>query len=514
MTYTPTPIRSKAGVLRDGTVLEGDYYIDSQWCRFYRGLPRKILGYGGVTSALPELTRGMSSFSSDALQYLHMGSASALTQIVVGPTGVFQSQAARVPGAGFVSSSDNLWQFDVFQDPITAAQTLIAHPGRNLSDIDNTATSKIFIGDVTGSGVLTDSGIDPVSGGICIIAPYLFTFGSKGELTWSAPGTITDFDSVGSNDEFATGQKIVKGLPLRNGSGGPAGIFWSLDSVIRAISTSDANAGFAVDTLSSESSILSSQGVIEYDGVFFWAGVDRFLMFNGVVQEVPNTMNLDWFFDHLNFAQRQKVFAFKVPRRGEIWWCYPRGNATECTHAVIFNVREQTWYDTQLPRSGRSAGVFAKVYQKPFMVDVDLTGTGYTLWQHETGLDEINGSTVNAIPSYFETNEISLTKQQQPSTKALTVAFIEPDFNQTGDMSVTIKGRANARAPVLSANSVTFNQYSSEVPVTLPPDEQILGVKATRRLLRFRFESNVAGGNYFAGESYAHIEPSDGRITT
>ena len=95
--------------------------------------------------------------------------------------------------------------------------------------------------------------------------------------------------------------------------------------------------------------------MVDYDGVFYWIGTDRFLMFNGVVREVPNALNLNYFFDGLNYSQRQKVFAVKVPRFGEIWWMYPRGDAIECTHAIIYNVRENTWYDTPLPNGGRSA---------------------------------------------------------------------------------------------------------------------------------------------------------------
>ncbi|MEG7750677.1 hypothetical protein U2087_15640, partial [Listeria monocytogenes] len=81
----------------------------------------------------------------------------------------------------------------------------------------------------------------------------------------------------------------------------------------------------------------------------FWCGLDRLVSYNGVVQDVPNTMNSNFFFDNLNYDHATKVFAFKVPRFGEIWWCFPKGASTECNHAVIFNVRENTWYDTPLP---------------------------------------------------------------------------------------------------------------------------------------------------------------------
>jgi hypothetical protein len=128
------------------------------------------------------------------------------------------------------------------------------------------------------------------------------------------------------------------------------------------------------DIISSQTSIMSSQSVIEYDGIYYWCGVDRFLMYNGVVKEIPNAMNQNWFFDNLNYQQRQKVWAQKVPRFGEIWWYYPRGDATECTDAIVYNVRENTWYDAgQALGAQRSAGYFSQVFAYPVNAGWDVS---------------------------------------------------------------------------------------------------------------------------------------------
>ena len=231
-------------------------------------------------------------------------------------------------------------------------------------------------------------------------------------------------------------------------------------------------------------------------------------MFNGVVRELPNTMNLNYFFDNLNVAQSQKVFATKVPRFGEIWWCFPTGNNTECDHAIIYNVRENTWYDTPLPNSGRSAGSFVPFFAAPLMTGTtNATGLGFKVWLQEQGLDEIDGTAVTPIVSFFETSDLSLAVAQNQNRK-VKISYIEPDFVQVGDMTVAVLGRANARAPTVTSNIVTFVANPGSDPAA-----QIVPFKEQRREMRVKFTSNAIGGDYQMGQVLMHIEAGDGTIT-
>lgn len=514
----PTPIRiiSDPGIKRDGTLLEGQNYVDGQWCRFHRGLPRKIAGYRKVIDTYTQYMYGMTSFADNAQEYLHMGSQSKVLQFVLDYNSTFLTSSDRTPVAGFVANASNLWQFETMYDSVSTNTRIIAHPGQNLAAIDNSVAANIFYGDVTATAaILTNVAVTAVSGGICYVAPYLFKFGNSGLVEWSVANNPADFTTGagtagGPGSARVTGAKVVKGLPLRGGGSGPAALFWSLDSLIRASFVTTA-ATFAFDTISSEISVLSSSGILEVDGIYYWAAVDRFMMFNGVVREIPNQMNLNWFFDNLNYQWRQKVFAIKIPRWGEIWWCYPRGTATECTHAVIYNYREGTWYDTILPNGGRTTGTFAKTYEHPFMTGLGTSVGGYCpLWKHEeTTWNEINDSAVNPVRSYFETNAISMLTSQEAQDRSLRVARVEQDFVQTGDMSMTVFGQANARATDIASTPVTF--VDDSIPNT--PDQQTLQVKEVRRLMRFRFESNAIDGSYQMGHIIAHVEPADGRVT-
>jgi len=222
---------------------------------------------------------------------------------------------------------------------------------------------------ISGASTLTFNNNVSVSGGVVSLHPYVFVYGNNGLIRNCAAANAQDWVSTDANEVNVATGKIVQGLPVRGGSNAPSGLFWSLDSLIRVSYIGGVGTPpqfWRYDIISSQSSILSSQSAIEYDGVYYWCGVDRFLLYNGVVKEIPNSFNQNHFFDNLNYNQRQKVWVTKVPRYGEIWWFYPRGDATECTDAIIFNVREGVWYDAgEALGARRSAGYFSQILSRP-----------------------------------------------------------------------------------------------------------------------------------------------------
>jgi len=279
----------------------------------------------------------------------------------------------------------------------------------------------------SGASTLTFNNNVSVSGGVVTLHPYVFVYGNNGLIKNCAAGNAQDWVSSDANEiNVATG-KIVQGLPVRGGSNAPSGLFWSLDSLIRVSyigGTGTPPQFWRYDIITSQSSILSSQSAIEYDGVYYWCGVDRFMLYNGTVKEIPNNFNQNYFFDNLNYNQRQKVWVTKVPRYGEIWWFYPRGNATECTDAIIFNVREGVWYDAgEALGARRSAGYFSQVFAHPVAagwetsrpvvvftqsmsttsgsryINLATLNTQVAVNQVVSGTNIVSGTTVNAVTS-------------------------------------------------------------------------------------------------------------------
>lgn len=364
----------------------------------------------------------------------------------------------------------------------------------------------------SGSVTLTFDNNISVSGGIVMLFPYLFAYGNNGLIANCAAGDFSNWTSADSNKNNISSTKVVKGLPVRGGTTSPAGLFWTLDSVVRVTyqptQVGSATIYWKYDLITQQSSILSSQCVIEYDGIFYWVGTDRFLAYNGVVQEVENKQNFNYFFDNLNYAQRQKVWVSKVPRWGEIWWFFPKGDSLECNDAIIYNVREKVWYDAGTALGARrSAGVFSEVFRKPIWAgNVENTAGNYTLWQHETGTNEVYTNQVNAIDSFFETNVLGqraglVGAVEQPGDNVWTrIERVEPDFVQVGGMEVVVTGKSYAEGSDDPSDPYPFDPTTPKVDM-----------KEQRREMRLRFRSNTQNGDYFMGRVLLSIDTGDVR---
>ena len=550
-------IDTQAGVQRDGTIFDMNFYTDGRWVRFQRGRPRKIGGFRSITEEAHGYSRGIYVNSVDGVNQVFNGYNNGLEVINIDNTGIgagvnqftftglvltlntlvggtlytngtytnvaltggsgsgakativvagatvttvtlttpgngyavgntLSATAATIGGTGsgfsikvatvndgFTESDLNLWQFDSsFDAQGTGNQLLLAHPGLNLAQIDQTVVTPVLAGNIAGTVMspLTDtSGSTPtgdiieVAGGVVVLHPYVFVYGDNGLIKNCVAGNPYDWNGPDSNEVNVASTKIVKGLPVRGGSNAPSGLFWALDSLIRVsyTPTTVTIAGtpqtfyWRYDIISSQSSILSSQCVIEYDGIYYWIGVDRFLLYNGVVKELKNNFNQNYFFDNLNYAQSQKVYAQKVPRFGEIWWFFPSGTSEECNDCIIYNTRDDCWYDAGTAIGARrSAGYFSQVFRFPINAGNVLTTQELVF----TSTITTNTTTSIEVPI---TNQIALgqlvTATGIPADTLITA--IAPSAT-AGYFTVTLSKAATASATVSADFSTTAGRIT------------------------------------------------------
>lgn len=406
------PLVFKPGIKRDGTTFQGEYCTDGQWVRWQRGVVRKIGGMRALNrlfdASADQVNRNNfnifllpNTVTNNVIFYLLDGRK--ITMYVMSNDMVLQ---ADIPKESPAIDKDNiLWQVQPIINVTYNAQGVAANGASlilflgtaNLTNINNAIVGTLYK-QLTTSGNITasvDADVKPLDGGMCYSSPCLFFYGSNGEVKYSRRVgnvntqllTATNYTSITiSND------KVIYGTPIRGGAASPCLLFWTVSSVVRIVNATAADAtaiNFRIDTISQSSSIISSRAVVEYDNIFYWIGTDRFFIYNGVVSELANPMNLNYFFNNVDMSRRQQIFGVKNAKYGEIWWFYPViGIPGSNSRAIIYNIRENSWYDTAI---SRDAGMFLESNGNMYTFGQQLVNPAVTnrfLFAHEIGTNE------------------------------------------------------------------------------------------------------------------------------
>jgi len=581
----------EAGIKRDGTAFESRECSDGVWCRFQRGVPKKIGGYQQIFSTFNGLVRGMIMNSYNGVNYVFAGNNKNLDIFVTGQTlgvGSGPYQGIMLPGYSkfavasvslphvftitsatdissafpattkiifnqttpviytvstavyatgtltvtvletivgtptnvwiadtyFQPNPNLLWQFNFQYSAVGSTLNLLIHPGLNLSNIDNGLKSQVYIGSTapssnetwTFTGLADTGGSHPtyrpitVDGGVCVLHPFIFVYGSNGFIANNnvssiyADQQLTDWNGPLANQVNVASGKIVKGMPVRGGTASPSGLFWATDSLIRVSFINNGTTYWQYDIVSSEISIMSSSAVVEMDGVYYWMGVDRFYVYNGYVTVLPNDKNVNWLFDNLNYQQRQKVWATKVPRYNEVWFFYPRGGSTECTDAIIYNVKDKIWYDAgQADGARRSSGFTTEVFPTPIWAgwDYDVLFTeGYNTVAAPSGEPATTSSTFY-LPGDVSTAIIPgsyITLSTIPTSTKYQINSVSYIFNLVENVSISVASPAvitysSGVAPT-NGTPVIFSTQSVSITV----------ISGNPAVINYAFGTNPANG--------------------
>ena len=483
-----TEFTSNPGVRRDGTELDSPFYSDAVWARWQRGKPRKMGGYRSMSTLANGPVRSLLVDSRNGINSAHYFSQWGVQRQEFSPSGAGGNLEDRTP-TGFVPNPKLTWSQSVMTSSTGGSfSALLAAATPDIDDISSDVAGPLYTGGMADNLPLTpvsdSTGPIMISGGVTVLQPFAVVYGSNGLIRNSNPNDFSNSATLGwtvggsslANQANVSGTKFVYGAPVRGGGQSPAGLFWSLDALVR-MSFVGGSAIFTYDTLSSPTSLLSKKAIVEHDGKFFWPGTDRFMFYNGVVQELPNQMNSNWFFENLNYAARNKVWGTKIPRWGEIWWFYPRGNSTECDNAVIFNYNENTWYDAV---KTRSAGGLVQIFPFPIWAGAEDS--------QQTTLIKIGNLLVTSAQTPLANNTLTFT-----STTGLGIANGQ-----------TITGPGVAPATTVSSSSPTTVVMSNVSTAIIPANTAIT---ITSMANPFAVGDLVTGGTSGATGRVARVTP-------
>jgi len=553
------PIIYKPGILMDGSHFQGSYCTRGQWVRFFRGQPQNIGGminYVIYQQGIPQILTPNSIPTNALIYYDSKGDKHILLGIsptygpglssVIDVTYTSTGSQTNTYSSAYTNPTNTLTQFVVVISIINSfpTQMILCLGMKNYTDINsNEAISTILAKKDTGGFFqvnFPDFVLQEATGGMLYAGSRLFYYGNNGLVRWSSIAQAKSGQQTSLQKPFLffadkysiniSTDKVIYGAEWRGGSNTPTIIFWTLGSVVLISNTTGSNnqviddpddLSFSRKVLSRDSSILSSNSVVEYDGIFYWPGTQRFFVFNGVVLPLENNLNRQTFFDSLDMSKRQKVFGVKNVSRDEIWWFYPeKGKDANvgCTRAVIYNVVDNTWYDTGIERA---AGYFDNTGGNMYTVGKNLSpyegDNNSYVWEHEVGNDQVNlykdvDQQVKAIPSFFTTPIISYAtfnpqKQVAGIDYNIAIERIEPNIVGTKKIKMTVSIHTY-EYPASTPVTTTYNLTTDGEENTVRPaiNERVQG-----RNINFTFKSEGIGSGYQMGTSFVLAEIDDGR---
>lgn len=455
--------------------------------------------------------------------------------------GLFPAEYGYVPNKTYIWSLEYM-NLSLGQELAADSTYIIAHASCGNNGISDETNSFVFI--IAAKNIAENKLMSPlapvlpvgfdtalstntnvsVSGGVCVVGPFVFAYGNNGlirnsdsnnALYWADPGsTEWQFDSRLTNDVNVCNSKIVKGVSYK-GMGTYSALFWSLDSLILATFVG-APLVFSYTIIATNISIIAPNSVVERAGTFFWIGDGRFFVCSGAqVSEVQNIQNRNWFFSNVNNAYQHLIWGCLNPEYSEIWWFFPFGDSTECDYALIYNYEDNIWNSTKIDRG---AGVYASIFSSPIWATnkINEVTNAYDIFIHETGTDAVDQSgNATGIPCSFTTGDIGSMSSSNiggPKTDYnliqnwTYVTRVEPDglFNGTWLLKFITKRWARdipkVSQPYLFGSTV-MNGKTIEI--------EHVDVRIQGRIMQLEVNSNTTQSDFYLGNFMIIASPGD-----
>ena len=532
MTTLLLDFKCAPGVNQDDSEYSTDIYTDGTWVRFYISKPQKIGGYQQINLGNTEIVRSLflQSSSNNGNLDLYQGQASRLgvSTLSSAPPFSMGTLRDRTP-AGYVSDPNVVWLMDVVfssqgtgEDNTPLDEFIVAVPALIAQTVNMNTPRQVYFGSVNTNGSLqplmnlqSDGGAIVTGSGLCVINSFIFIYGNNGFIRWNnglglGGWNVTTTDAIGGGATYIGTENFLYGAPIRQ-SQQVTGLFWSTTSVVQGVyqpasPSSGLNAYFSFSYVSTLSTCLSGRSIASSEPYFFWVGNNTFYQYNGIVTEVQNETNKEFFFRTLNQSASAKVTSFVELQYHEWWILFPNTEGTgydptnpsaqECNWALIYNTQYNCWFDTELSRATalRSSTLFPyplMTSSKLFQARGSFADASYPIWAHEYGFDQIDYfGNVSPIPAYI-TALVSLKKLQQQGN-ALLLTRVILDLNQAKNTVMTFR--------VVKKGYPRTTALAETVYPFLDTDEFLtMSEKATIFLLTFA--SNAVGGAFLMGKT-------------
>jgi len=341
-------------------------------------------------------------------------------------------------------------------------------------------------------------------------------------VRWSNREDINTYTPTATNT--AGTQRLADGSSIMGAVRGRDATYVWTDTAIFTMRFVGVPFVFAFTQAGTNCGLLGMNAAIEVDGAAYWMSDNGFFRYAGRLESLKCLVE-DYVYDDINTTARQLVYAGLNNLFGEIMWFYPTSSSEVVNRVVAYNYFDSTlerpiWTtntDSLFPRTtwvdsavfGNPHGTF---YDAGNNSSSDVTGNTEgrtTYFKHETGTDQIVGSTTTAITSNVESGDydITLTKEGGATIEGdgeflMKIRRFIPDFiSQTGDTQITLNLR----------DYPNNSQASSSLgPFTIDSTTTKVDTRARARAVSLKIANTSTSQDWKLGTFRLDIQP-DGR---
>jgi hypothetical protein len=207
---------------------------------------------------------------------------------------------------------------------------------------------------------------------------------------------------------------------------------------------------------------LSSHSAVEAENVVYWMSDGAFFLFDGVVKEIPCSVQ-DYVFSDLDSEQKRVIYTGVNLDFSEVSWFYPSNESDDINRVVTFNYLENVWTIGTLARTSWAP---KDVFSFPLATEYDPNSTAIaqptvygltqgrsTLYNQENG---VNGDG-QPITAFITSGDVDIVDGDH----SMFVKRYIPDFkNQAGEVEMTFfvrqyPGNAQTTASVTTVYSTS-----------------------------------------------------------
>lgn len=357
----PIPLTLPPGLFRQGTEYQSaKRWLDAQYMRFRMGTIRPQGGWAtGLTGTLSGSPRAAHAWLNDSEE----------------------------PFAAFATNSKFYAHDGTTLDDITPSGYTATDANAATISLDNFGEDLVFVNDEDkvlyewtpgGGGDATAISGAPTAASLfvteekflvalCINGdPRSFGWPDQETLTiWTA----TDINQAGDLPIQAVG-RLMCGLKIKGSS-----LLFTTEGLHRLEYLGPPDV-YSTEHISNGCGIIGRHAKVAVDSAAYWMGRKKFFRYVGYIEPLVSEVEDD-VFKNINTTHQHKCWCEYMPETDEVWFYYPRGSATECSHAAIYNVIEGHWNHTPM---ARVAGFASDVFGYPMRV----TSAGAML-KHEYG---------------------------------------------------------------------------------------------------------------------------------